>query len=78
MNPSEYLAQERFDRMYITSSEIAQELSVTRPALHFRRKAGLLPDPIIVPGNQLVIWERETIRPWINKWKEQLASKRKA
>ena len=76
MEPSEFIAQERFDKAYITSSEIAQRLSVTRPAIHFRRKAGLLPTAIAVSENQLFIWEREPIEPHLRKWEEQLQSKR--
>ena len=76
MDPSEFIAQERFDKTYITSSEIAQRLEVTRPAIHFRRKAGLLPCAITVPGNTLTIWERESIEPHLRKWEEQLQSKR--
>lgn len=77
MDPSEYIAQDRFDKAYITSSEIAQRLSVTRPAIHFRRKAGLLPNAITVPGNQLFIWERDFIEPHLRKWEEQLQSKKR-
>ena len=77
MEPSEYIAQKQFDETYITSSEIAERLSVTRPAIHFRRKAGLLPCAIRVTGNQLFIWERVFIEPYVRKWEEQLkASKR--
>lgn len=76
MDPSQFIAQERFDKTYITSSEIAQRLEVTRPAIHFRRKAGLLPCAITVPGNTLTIWERESIEPHLRKWEEQLQSKR--
>lgn len=76
MDPSEFIAQERFDKTYITSSEIAQRLSVTRPAIHFRRKAGLLPNAIAVSENQLFIWEREPIEPHLRKWEDQLQSKR--
>lgn len=75
MEPAQFLAQERFDQMYITSSEIAQRLKVTRPAIHFRRKAGLLPNGIVVTGNQLFIWERDFIEPHLKKWEEQLQSK---
>ena len=76
MEHSEYIAQQDFDEAYITSSEIADRLSVTRPAIHFRRKAGLLPCAITVPGNTLTIWERESIEPHLRKWEEQLQSKR--
>ena len=77
MEPSQCIAQERFDRMYITSSEIAQRLDVTRPAIHFRRKSGLLPNAISVPGNQLFIWERDPIEPYLAKWAEQLKAKKR-
>lgn len=77
MKPSEFLAQERFDRMYITSTEIAQRLNVTRPAIHFRRKAGLLPNAITVHGNQLSIWERDEIEPFIRQWEDQIQAKHK-
>jgi hypothetical protein len=69
-------AQERFNEAYITSSEICQELEVTRPAIHFRRKAGLLPDAIIVTGQQLVLWERDKVKPFIDQWRTQLLAKR--
>lgn len=79
MNPSHLTsAQERFDAAYITSSEIAKRLNVTRPAIHFRRKANLLPDPISVYGQQLLIWERVEIEPWLVKWEAQLNAKRGA
>lgn len=76
MEPSEYIAQKRFDEMYITSSEIAQRLNVTRPAIHFRRKAKRLPNAITVPGNTLTIWERDQIEPHLRKWEEELKTKR--
>lgn len=76
MEPSTMLAQERFNRTYITSSEICQRLEVTRPAIHFRRKAGFLPNSIHVYGQQLLIWEREAIEPWLVKWEASLTAKR--
>ena len=76
MEPSTMLAQERFNRTYITSTEICQRLEVTRPAIHFRRKAGLLPNSIHIYGQQLLIWERGPIEPYLLKWEESLAAKR--
>lgn len=76
MDPSEFMAQARFDSMYITSTEIGQRLNVTRPAIHFRRRDGLLPDAIQVSGNQLYIWERSKIEPHLQRWEEQLKAKR--
>ena len=76
MEPAEFIAQDKFDKAYITSTEIAQRLGVTRPAIHFRRKAGLLPGSICVSNNQLMIWERDSIEPHIVQWEEQIKSKR--
>ena len=69
-------AQARFDRRYITSSEIGERLQVSRPAIHFRRKAGLLPDPIVVHGNQLQMWERDAIEPHLVEWEKSLTERR--
>lgn len=68
-------AQEQFDREYITSSEIYKELGVTRPALHFRRKAKKLPEAIVLPGGQLLLWHRAEIQPFLEEWKAHLKSK---
>ena len=76
MDPVEFIAQDKFDKAYITSTEIAKRLQVTRPAIHFRRNAGLLPGAIRVSDNQLFIWERDNIEPFILKWEAQLQSKR--
>lgn len=76
MQPSEYIAQERFDKAYITSTEIAMRLQVTRPAIHFRRQSGRLPNAIKVQGNQLCLWERDAIEPFLQKWQEELNAKR--
>lgn len=76
MQPEEFIAQERFDKAYITSTEIGQRLQVTRPAIHFRRKAGLLPGAIRVSDNQLFIWERDKIEPHLLEWEQQQNSKR--
>lgn len=69
-------AQQRFDRRYITSSEIVTRLTTSRPAIHFRRKAGLLPDAIAVHGNQLLIWERDAIEPHLVEWEKSLSERR--
>lgn len=76
MEPSQFVAQQRFDTLYITSSEIAKRLEVTRPAIHFRRKSGDLPDAISVSGGSLTVWERDKIEPFLRKWEQELQSKR--
>ena len=72
METSQFLAQDRFSRTYITSSEIVRRLGVTRPALHFRKKAGKLPNAITVEGGQLSLWEREQIEPHLQQWEEEI------
>lgn len=62
-------AQERFDTKYITSTEIASELQVSRTALVNARHRGLLPAPIAVNGSNIYIWEREEVRPYVDAWK---------
>lgn len=70
-------AQERFDELYITSSEIGKVLNVSRPTIMSARKRGLLPDPIIV-ANQIFIWERESVKENIEAWRLMLKVRRSA
>lgn len=70
------LAQERFDEVYITSSEIAEELKIERSTIVNARRRGLLPEPIIIKGIRAFIWERNTVRPLLDAWKVSLASRR--
>lgn len=70
--------QEEFDRTYITSSEICHELDVSRPAILDARRRGLLPEPILVNGNQLTLWKRDEVRPYIEAWKATLDTRRAA
>lgn len=67
--------QKEFDEKYISSTEIARRVGVTRPAMHFRRKAGDLPGAIDVAG-QLFLWERDAIEPHIVRWEMSLKAKR--
>jgi len=69
-------AQQRFEKRYITSSEICTRLNVSRPAIHFRRKAEKLPEAIAVHGNQLLMWERDFIEPYLQEWEASLNAKR--
>lgn len=69
-------AQERFDELYITSSEIQEELNVERSTILNARRRGLLPEPILVRGVRAFIWERDKVRPYLEAWKISLASRR--
>lgn len=69
-------AQEVFDEKYITSTEIAETLNIERSTVMHGRRRGMLPEPILVKGVRLYIWERETVAPYISAWKLSLASRR--
>jgi hypothetical protein len=55
-------AQQEFDEIYITSSEIGQELGVCRATL--------------VNGAQIFIWKRDVVRPYLDAWKLMLTVRR--
>ena len=66
MHSESHISQIKFDRDYITSSEVMQKLGLSRAALFYARRAGRLPDAIVVNSGQLIIWEREKIKPYID------------
>lgn len=76
MNEVLKTAQQEFDEVYITSSEIGQELGVCRATLVNARRRGLLPDPIVVNGAQIFIWKRDVVRPYLDAWKLKLQARR--
>jgi hypothetical protein len=67
-------AQARFNETYITATEIATEMQVSRPAVLRAKRIGLLPEPIAVGASEHVcIWERATALPAMEKWRAQRA-----
>lgn len=70
-------AQQRFDRLYITSSEICRSLGVTRTTVLQARRRKLLPEPVAVNGCTLYIWERHTAQPFIDAWRVILSTRRR-
>lgn len=76
MTEVEKTSQQEFDEIYITSSEIGQELGVCRATLVNARRRGLLPDPIVVNGAQIFIWKRDVVRPYLDAWKLMLQARR--
>jgi hypothetical protein len=74
LNPE--TAQQRFDRVYITSAEICQEVGVNRTTVLSAKKSGLLPDPVLVNDKLVCLWERERVRPFIDAWKIVLHTRR--
>lgn len=67
--------QERFDRSYISSSEIIQELKISRTALLYARRKGKLPEPIVI-SETIMVWERDTVMPFLITWKNKLNARR--
>lgn len=74
--------QQRFDRLYVTSSELCRDLGVTRPAILQARRRGLLPEPIAVNPQAtassagLYIWERAIVQPYVDAWRLILTTRR--
>lgn len=63
-------AQTTFDRTYITSTEIARRVGVSRVAVTNARRKNLLPDPIMVNEGQIFIWIRDVVEPALRSWEE--------
>jgi len=61
-------AQQRFDAAYICSTEVCRHLKVSRASILQARKRGDLPDPVVVNGAQIYLWERHIIQPYIDAW----------
>lgn len=72
-------AQQRFDAMYMCSSEIQKRLGVARTSITQARRRGMLPDPIIVHIGEamLYLWERTTVEPYLNAWEITLKARRR-
>lgn len=76
-NTAPETAQQRFERNYITASEIYRSHGVTRAGLMGARRRGLLPDAVLVDGG-MCIWERtEGILRALEAWKLMLDVRRK-
>lgn len=63
--------QEKFNSLYISSAEICQMLGITRGGLVLAKKKGILPDPIMIPGGQIHIWDREEVMPALTQWHQK-------
>jgi hypothetical protein len=60
--------QQRFDRVYISSMEIIESLSISRSAISQARKRGLLPEPITSHNGSMLLWERDKVQPALDAW----------
>lgn len=73
--------QERFDELYISSSEICQRLDVTRTTVFNGIRAGKLPSDCIAikrpDGGALVfLWLRSEAEPMMHEWSKAIASRK--
>ena len=64
--------------MFISSTEICKRLLINRSALAYARKAQNWPEPIIIDGINLHLWEREQVTPLIEEWEAKLNRRRGA
>ena len=69
-------AQVRFDKQYITSTEIQERLAVTRSVILNARRRGMLPEPVVIKGLNTFIWERSIVNSYLDAWEISLASRR--
>jgi hypothetical protein len=70
-------AQKQFDAKYISASEIMRELNIARSVLMYGRNHGKLPTPhVSLNDGTVLLWDREIVRPYIERWKESLKSRR--
>jgi predicted DNA-binding transcriptional regulator AlpA len=69
-------AQNLFDNTYITSYEICKTLGIERSTLLRARARNKLPEPILIPGVNAYIWERNKVAAAIDQWKESLTTRR--
>lgn len=68
-------AQTKFDEMYITADEIARDANVSRVSVTKARARNLLPNPILV-GEYMYVWERASVKPFVDAWKTILNARR--
>lgn len=69
-------AQQRFAEKYITSTEILNDLKISRTTLSYYRRVGKLKDPIVLSGGLVVLYERDQVTAFVAAWKQSLESKR--
>ncbi len=72
------IAQQHFDKTYVTASEIMSQLGISRAGFLYGRRAGKLPEPIVVNDGRLLIWERARIELHLSAWKLSLNSRKQA
>ena len=63
------IAQELFDKQYITASEMMKYLNISRAGFLYGRRSGKVPPAISLNEGRLFVWEREKVQPLLDVWK---------
>lgn len=69
-------AQIRFNDKYITAGEICTRLQITKSSIVHARRRNMLPDPVVVPGAECYLWERDSIARYLDAWELTLTARR--
>lgn len=72
--------QERFDKTYISSSEICQRLGINRSSVFYGIRNGKLPEGITIKrpdgGVHIILWIRADAEPLLADWQKAIESKK--
>lgn len=73
-------AQQEFDSKYVSSTELCEDLGVTRATIVNARRRGALPEPVRVNrpdgSPHVMLWLREEVAPYLERWRAELAERR--
>ncbi len=76
INKVPHSAQIEFDKTYISSAAIIEELGLNRASLRYARKTGKLPEPIVVTDGHIYLWLRSEVEPYIKAWRMVIDARR--
>ncbi len=65
-------AKAKFEEQYITANQIAEHVGVSRTSVHTARTSGRLPNGFDIGST--FIWERYSIQPIIDTWRDKIAN----
>lgn len=75
-------AQVEFDKKYITSTEVCQQVGVHRTTVLLALRTGRLPEAIVLrrPNGQpqILLWERDVLAPILADWSNTRAQRASA
>lgn len=71
-------AQQQFNDTYITANEICKRLNVAPSSVVHARRRGHLPEPIMIAGSNLYLWERTKVNAYLDAWNLLLQARRKS